>query len=90
MRLIDADKLHEDVEFHVTSVSVCATAEQARGMTKFKLRCLEDIDNAETVPAIAIEWLKAQQGKFAAKGDPIIAETICFLIRLWEMEQHKP
>ena len=87
MRLIDADKLHEDVEFHVTSVSVCATSEQARGMTKFKLRCLKDIENAPTVPAITIDWLKAQQGKIAVKGDPIIAETIGFLIRLWEMEQ---
>lgn len=49
MRIIDADALREAVESHVTSVSVCATAEQARGRTDFKKLCLKDIDEAPTV-----------------------------------------
>lgn len=49
MRTIDADALREAVESHVTSVSVCATAEQARGRTDFKKLCLKDIDEAPTV-----------------------------------------
>ena len=57
MRLIDADALWEEVDFHVTSVSVCATSEQAIGQTEFKNRCLEDIDNAPTIDAIPVEWL---------------------------------
>ena len=49
MRTIDADALREAVESHVTSVSVCATAEQARGRTDFKKLCLKDINEAPTV-----------------------------------------
>ena len=60
MRLIDADALKGEIEFHPTSVSVCMTVEQARGETNFKLRCLEDIDNAPTVAAIPVKWLKKQ------------------------------
>ena len=56
-KLIDADALREEVEFHVTTVSVCATAEEARGMTRFKKLCLEDIDNAPAVDAIPVEWM---------------------------------
>lgn len=52
MRLIDADALRECVENHVTSVSVCATVQQAIGQTGFKQRCLEDIDNAPTVETV--------------------------------------
>ena len=49
MRTIDADKLREIIEDHVTTVSVCPTADWSRGATQFKKRCLEDIDVAPTV-----------------------------------------
>ena len=61
MRLIDADALREIVDFHVTSVSVCATVQQAIGQSDFKQRCLEDIDNAPTVDAVPVrhgKWMK--------------------------------
>lgn len=58
MRTIDADALREAVESHVTSVSVCATAEQARGRTDFKKLCLKDIDEAPTVGA----WVSVKDG----------------------------
>lgn len=54
MRLIDADVLREIVDFHVTSVSVCATVQQAIGQSDFKQRCLEDIDNAPTVDDVPV------------------------------------
>ncbi len=60
MRLIDADALREEVEFHPTSVSVCMTVAEAKGQTYFKNRCLKDIDNAPTIDAIPVEWLKQQ------------------------------
>ena len=53
-RLIDADAPKEVIEDHVTSVSCCATVEQARGKTAFKHECLEDIDNAPTVDAVPV------------------------------------
>lgn len=49
MRLIDADALYEAIEDHVTTVSVCPTAEYARGKTEFKRICLEEIRSAPTI-----------------------------------------
>ena len=34
------------------------TVAEAKGQTKFKNRCLDDIDNAPTIEAIPVEWLK--------------------------------
>lgn len=47
-RMIDGDALYETVSEHVTTVSVCPTAEWARGKTAMKEICLEDIKNAST------------------------------------------
>lgn len=49
MRTIDADRLRETIEDHVTTVSVCPTADWSRGATQFKKQCLEDIDAAPTI-----------------------------------------
>lgn len=54
MRLIDADALYEEMDYHVTSVSVCATVDQARGMTRMKQMCLKDVQNAPTVDAVPV------------------------------------
>ena len=58
MRLIDAGALKEEIEFHPTSVSVCMTVAEAKGQTYFKNRCLEYIDNAPTIDAIPVKWLR--------------------------------
>ena len=63
MRLIDADAIKETIEFHPTSVSVCMTVAEAKGQTEFKNRCLDDIDNAPTIDAIPVDWLKQQYQK---------------------------
>ena len=83
MRLIDADALRETIEFHPTSVSVCMTVEQARGETKFKLRCLEDIDNAPTVPAVTLDWLESQ----VRGDDETLAKAALRVLRAWNGEQ---
>lgn len=49
MRLIDADTLREQVESHVTTVSVCLSVDESRGKYEMKEECLSDIDNAPTV-----------------------------------------
>lgn len=51
MRIIDADALREQVESHVTSMSVCTSVDEAYGKYAMKNMCLEDIDNAPTVDA---------------------------------------
>ena len=57
-RLIDADALKEQVESHVVSMSVCLSMDEHYGKVTMRLDCLEDIDNAPTVNAIPVEWLK--------------------------------
>ena len=84
MRLIDADALYEEVADHVTSVSVCATAQQAIGQTDFKWRCLEDIHNAPTIDAIPVEWLRSKKVK---TYNWYKWWTIDGLIEAWQKEQ---
>jgi hypothetical protein len=62
-RLIDANALKEEIEFHPTSVSVCATVAEAKGQTDFKNRCLDDIDNAPTIDAIPVAWVEEQRDR---------------------------
>lgn len=51
MKLIDPDVLYEAVEDHVATVSVCPTADWARGKTEMKKICLEEIRNAPIIDA---------------------------------------
>ena len=83
MRLIDADALRETVEFHPTSASVCMTAEEARGRTAQKLQCLEDIDDAPTIPAIPIDWLE----KLMHEGEEDDSKAAWRVLRTWKNEQ---
>ena len=87
VRLIDADALKEEIEFHPTSVSVCATVAEARGQTYFKNRCLEDIDNAPTIDAIPVEWLTQRMIRADDESDFEMRECICILADEWEKEQ---
>ena len=85
VRPIDADALREEVEFHPTSVSVCMTVEEAKGQTYFKNRCLEDIDNAPTVPAIPVEWLN-DRAKDITRA-PLYRRYAQMIIDEWQKEQ---
>ena len=53
-RLIDADALFHEMFFHATSVSVCGTVDEARGMTRMKKICMEDVKKAPTVDAVPV------------------------------------
>ena len=87
MWLGDLDALYEEVSDHVTSVSVCATAQQAIGQTDFKWRCLEDIHNAPTIDAIPVEWLTQRMIRADDESDFEMRECICILADEWKKEQ---
>lgn len=53
-RLIDADRLTEIVEGHVTSMSVCLEMAEHYGMVTMKEKCLADIADAPTVDAVPV------------------------------------
>lgn len=88
MRLIDADALKEEIEFHPTSVSVCMTVAEAKGQTYFKNRCLEDIDNAPTIDAIPVEWIETLLREWL-KGSASfeVCCAISAMLYKWKIEQ---
>lgn len=87
MRLVDADALYEEVADHVTSVSVCATAQQAIGQTDFKWRCLEDIHNAPTIDAIPVEWLREKMRGYASTLKSTETAALVMVMQMWQKEQ---
>jgi hypothetical protein len=87
VRLGDLDALYEEVADHVTSVSVCAMAQQAIGQTDFKRRCLEDILNAPTIDAIPVEWLEWRIMNAKYNGINEAADAFEFVLNCWKEEQ---
>lgn len=87
MRLCDLDALYEEVADHVTSVSVCATAQQAIGQTDFKWRCLEDIHNAPTIDAIPVEWMRDKMRGYASALKSTETAALVMVMQMWQKEQ---
>lgn len=87
MRLGDLDALYDKVSDHVTSVSVCATAQQAIGQTDFKWRCLEDIHNAPTIDAIPVEWMRDKMRGYASALKSTETEALVRVMQMWKDEQ---
>jgi hypothetical protein len=86
MRLVDADALKEEIEFHPTSVSVCMTVAEAKGQTYFKNRCLEDIDNAPTIDAIPMWWITEKYLDVLNK-DKELSKAVWLVRKAWQKEQ---
>lgn len=57
MILIDREKAIKNIEDIVTTVSVCSTSEEARGMARMKERVIESLMEENEVKAIPIEWI---------------------------------
>lgn len=53
-KLIDADALKEQIESHVTTMSVCQNKDERCGMVRMKETCIEDVENAPTVDAVPV------------------------------------
>lgn len=89
-RLIDADALFDAMDLYVTTVSVCATEGEARGMTRMKQICLEDVQNAPTVDAIPVAWLKSIKETMMRQSRNK-AETcvLARVIEMWEKEREE-
>lgn len=86
MRLIDADALKEEIEFHPTSVSVCMTVAEAKGQTYFKNRCLEDIANAPTIDAIPMWWI-TEKFLDVLNKDKELSKAVWLVRKVWLEEQ---
>ena len=84
-RLIDADALRDRIENHVTTVSACYTSQEAYGRTQMKMLALQDVDEAQTVDAIPVEWLRnIEVVAEMAIDDRMFVE---WLITEWQKEQ---
>lgn len=88
-RLIDADALFDAMDLYVTTVSVCATEGEARGMTRMKQICLEDVQNAPTVDAIPVAWLEELHRKACGEeaADTDLMDLLTNIINIWHYEQ---
>lgn len=88
-RLIDADALIDNMEMHVTTMSVCSTTIEARAKGEMKRTCIADAANAPTIDAIPVEWLREQCKVFdsMARGGHHSAWIIKALIIQWQKEQ---
>ena len=84
-RPIDADALKENVEGHDTSMSVCLSVGESYGMVTMKEQCIEDIDNAPTIDAIPIEWLKEKSIDACDPFSPYM--LVMFAWHKWKEEQ---
>lgn len=83
MRLVDADALIDNMEGHVTNMSVCSTTIEARAKGEMKRTCISDVANAPTIDAIPVEWLKEQ-----AKDNYDYSGTLIRgLLSEWQKEQ---
>lgn len=83
-RLIDADALIENMEMHVTTMSVCLTTIEARAKGEMKRTCIADVANAPTIDAIPVEWLRSKKVK---TYNWYKWWTIDGLIEVWQKEQ---
>lgn len=85
MRLIDADVLIDNMENHITTMSVCSTTIEARAKGEMKRTCIADAANAPTIDAIPVEWLidRANDSKRA----PLYRRYAQMLYDEWRKEQ---
>ena len=83
--VISRAELQETIECHVTSVSVCSTAEEARGRTAMKNICLKDIAAAPAVDSIPVEWLIDRAND--TKRAPLYRRYAQMLYEEWREEQ---
>lgn len=82
MKLIDADALKEQIDSHVTSMSVCLNMGEHYGMVTMKEQCIEDVSNAPTIDAIPVEWLKKMLEKVNHAAEPYFA--FAYVLDEWQ------
>lgn len=87
MRLVDADALIENMEDHVTTMSVCLTTIEAQAKTEMKKTCIADVKSAPTVDAIPVEWLVNLKNEYAREGHEQAEGDLIHLLLMWRDEQ---
>ena len=63
------------------------TVEEARGRTAQKIQCLEDIDNAPTINAIPVEWLREKMRGYASSLKSTETAALVMVMQMWQKEQ---
>lgn len=82
MRLVDADALIENMEGHVTTMSVCLTTIEARAKSEMKRTCISDVANAPTIDAIPVEWLRQKAEENSHYAEPYFA--FAYVLHEWQ------
>lgn len=87
-RLIDAYALIDNMEGHVTTMSVCSTTIEARAKSEMKRTCISDVANAPTIPAIPVEWLEHMMtATTLARTSNAIKDVLAIWKRMGQKEQ---
>lgn len=55
--LIDRESAIEAISYIVSTVSVCLTSDEARGMVRMKKEAIEALREEEAVEAIPVRWI---------------------------------
>ena len=89
-RLIDADKLKAQVEAHEIKYKFTPTDYQY-GHNVGIDKAVADIDAAETVPAIPVDWIRAYIDRLKAMGVQLSlrdAQAVSVMVDKYMMEQY--
>ena len=92
MRLIDADKVKEELKLKELSHIIKQEEYLDYVLNEWKTRVvelgsynvIEEIDNAPTVASIPIEWVKKFRNQFETTDD--YYNVIDYMLQLWEKE----
>ena len=83
MRLIDADLLESEVDEIRQAKADNYYFEAAAAV----VQCIECIDEAPTIDAIPVEWLRERKHWAAIDGDPWAENITRYLLDAWQKEQ---
>lgn len=83
MRLIDADKLKAQVEAHEIKYKFTPTDYQY-GHNVGINKAVNDIEDAETVEAIPVDWIEAKMKSLVSPG---CKDVLDWLLAEWKEEQ---
>jgi len=86
MRLIDAYALIDNMEGHVTTMSVCSTTIEARAKSEMKRTCISDVANATTIDAIPMWWI-TEKFLDVMNKDKELSKAVWLVRKAWTEEQ---
>lgn len=87
--LIDRERAIEAISDIVSTVSVCAASDEARGMVRMKKEAIEALREEETVEAIPVKWIEEYATCLEKPVDVYLAEKVLLtaMIKKWRKER---